>query len=84
MATIDFYGADWCGDCRRAQQVFARLGVEYTHHDIEAEEGAAEKAQEISGQRHIPVIVFPDGAVLVEPTNPQLTNKLKELGLVAD
>ena len=55
---------------------------DYSHHDIESEEGAAEKAEQISGQKHIPVLLFEDGTVFVEPTNPQLTGKLKELGLI--
>ena len=54
--TIDFYGADWCGDCRRAKAALDRFGVAYNLHDIEHEDGAAEKAIAISGQQHIPVI----------------------------
>ena len=76
-AAIDFYGADWCGDCRRA-----KAGVAYDLHDIEHEDGAAEKAVEISGQKHIPVIRFAaDGSWLVEPSATQLEAKCKELGL---
>ena len=41
---IDFYGADWCGDCRRAKAALDRFGVAYSLHDIEHEDGAAEKA----------------------------------------
>lgn len=81
-ATIEFYGAAWCGDCRRAKQVLDRNHVAYNHHDIESEEGAAERAEQISGQKHIPVIQFADGTVFVEPTNPELTGKLKEVNLI--
>lgn len=81
-SAIEFYGAQWCGDCRRAKQVLDRYHVDYNHHDIESEEGAAEKAEQLSGQKHIPVLLFEDGTVFVEPTNPQLTGKLKELGLI--
>ena len=81
-STIEFYGAEWCGDCRRAKQVLDRSHVLSSHHDSEPEEGAAERAEQISGQKHIPVLLFEDGTVFVEPTNPQLTNKLKELGLI--
>ena len=56
-STIEFYGAEWCGDCRRAKQVLDRYHVVYNHHDIESEEGAAERAEQISGQKHIPVNV---------------------------
>lgn len=55
-AAIDFYGADWCGDCHRAKAALDRFGVAYSLHDIEHEDGAAEKAIAISGQQHIPVI----------------------------
>ena len=41
-AAIDFYGADWCGDCHRAKAALDRFGVAYSLHDIEHEDGAAE------------------------------------------
>lgn len=81
-STIHFYGADWCGDCRRSKKVFERTGVAYVLHDVEHDEGAAQEAQRVSGQKHIPVIAFEDGTVLVEPSDPELTKKLNELGLV--
>lgn len=78
---IEFYGASWCGDCRRAKATLDRLGVPYEHHDIETEQGAADRAVAISGQRHIPVLLLPDGTVLVEPSNPQLEAEVRRLGL---
>ena len=81
-AAIDFYGADWCGDCHRAKAALDRFGVAYSLHDIEHEDGAAEKAIAISGQQHIPVIRFADGSWLVEPSATQLQAKCKELGLI--
>lgn len=42
-AAIDFYGADWCGDCHRAKAALDRFGVAYSLHDIEHEDGAAEE-----------------------------------------
>ena len=80
---FDFYGADWCGDCRRAKAALDRFGVAYNLHDIEHEDGAAEKAIAISGQQHIPVIRFAaDGSWLVDPSATQLQAKCKELGLI--
>ena len=77
-AAIDFYGAD----CHRAKAALDRFGVAYSLHDIEHEDGAAEKAIAISGQQHIPVIRFADGSWLVEPSATQLQAKCKELGLI--
>lgn len=82
-ATIDFYGADWCGDCRRSKRLLDSLNIPYRHHDVAEDESAAAKAQEISGRQSIPVITFADGSFFVEPSDPDLRAKLEELGLVS-
>jgi len=81
--TIQVYGADWCPDCRRAKAVLDAAGVVYQDIDLDADEAAAAKAEAISGMKHIPVVVFPDGAYYVEPTNTDLGAKLQALGLSA-
>lgn len=40
------------------------------------------KAREISGLPKIPVIVFPDGSFLSEPSNPQLEERLEANDLI--
>lgn len=81
-AKIDFYGADWCGDCRRTKRLLDRLNVAYNHFDVESDEEAAFKAIEISGRQSIPVVKFADGTFFVEPSDPDMEAKLKELGLI--
>lgn len=76
---IHVYGADWCGDCIRAKAALNRYGAEFIWHDIESEEGAAEKAIEISSQKHIPVVTFPDNSFMVEPSAIQIKEKLDSL-----
>lgn len=76
---IIMYGTSWCGDCHRSKAAFARLGQEYRYVDVEADEAAAATAQELSGAKRIPVIVFPDGDVLVEPSDVALTEKVAAL-----
>ncbi|EEH66951.1 glutaredoxin [Actinomyces urogenitalis DSM 15434] len=80
-STIEFYGAQWCGDCRMAKRVLEDLQVPFTYHDLEKDESAVQAAIDISGQKHIPVIQFSDGTFLVEPSKAELTTKVKELGL---
>ena len=82
--TIDVYGATWCGDCRQAKNTLDKLGAAYTWHNIEEEEGAADRAVAISGQMHIPVVRYDDGSFQVEPSAVDIRNKLQELGLLAD
>lgn len=73
---ILMYGADWCRDCVRSKAALDRAGVEYDYIDVEAIPDAASRAQAISGRTNIPVIVFPDGTHLVEPTEAQLLAKV--------
>lgn len=78
---ITMYGADWCGDCRRAKAHFDANNVQYEYLDVAADGELADKAREISGRTNIPVVVFPDGAHLVEPSNAELDAKLSGLGI---
>ena len=72
--TIDVYGATWCGDCRQAKNTLDKLGAAYTWHNIEEEEGAADRAVAISGQMHIPVVRYDDGSFQVEPSAVDIRN----------
>ena len=73
---ILLFGAEWCGDCRRSKALLEREGVAYDYVDLEAVPDGADRAYAISGRTHIPVIVFPDGSHLVEPTDAELGAKL--------
>ena len=83
MSEITFYGADWCGDCRRSKRLLAELNVDYDMIDVDKDDAAAAKVIEINGgAKSIPVIVFKDGTHLTEPSDPQLKQKLEELKLI--
>lgn len=71
------YGAPWCGDCVRAKRVLDRTGATYRWIDVDEEPEAAEEVRRINGGlRAIPTILFPDGSILVEPSDAELTRKL--------
>ena len=70
------FGANWCSDCRRSKKLLDGLGVDYDYVDVEAVVDGADRAKAISGRTQIPVIVFPDGTHLVEPTDAELSAKL--------
>jgi glutaredoxin-like protein len=77
MNEIVVYGAPWCGDCKRAQRVLDRHGARYRWIDVDEDPEAAREVVRINrGLRTIPTILFPDGSVLVEPTDPELAAKL--------
>jgi glutaredoxin len=68
---VTVYGADWCGDCRRAKRFLDQAGTPYRYVDLEVD-AAAQQLVDDAGFRAIPVIVTPAGDVLVEPSNDQL------------
>ena len=77
---IEVYGADWCGDCRRSKKLLDRLGVEYAYLEVDTDDALRDRAIAIAGRQSIPVIVFPDGSFLVEPSDPALAEKVATLG----
>lgn len=82
---IRMYSTDWCPDCIRAKAVMRRLKVKYTEIDVDKDpEGYRVVVDYNGGKRVVPTIFFPDGSVLVEPTNKALSEKLIELGLVGN
>ncbi|MBU6352717.1 MAG: NrdH-redoxin [Actinomycetales bacterium] len=80
---ITMYGAEWCGDCRRSKRFLDSNSVTYTYIDVEADTSASDKVIEINGgMRSIPVIVFPDGTHLTEPSDNALKEKLEALKIL--
>ncbi|MHA1683149.1 MAG: FAD-dependent oxidoreductase [Promethearchaeota archaeon] len=82
---IDVYGANWCGDCRRAKKYLGEQKLHYEWHDIEKEtEQAKEDYQYVLDannekygrpKRKIPVVKIVIGdkeTVLIEPSNSEL------------
>ncbi|MDA0988159.1 MAG: glutaredoxin domain-containing protein [Chloroflexi bacterium] len=74
---IKIYGADWCGDCRRAKRFMDEHDVPYQWIDVQEDAEARELVQRLNnGKRIIPTIVFEDDSILVEPSNSELARKL--------
>lgn len=75
-STITMYGTERCRDCRRTESLLNDLGVAWTKVDVDASGEAAAQAQAISGRTNLPVVVFPDGSHLVEPSDTAVRDKL--------
>ena len=74
---IKVYGTTWCPDCVRAKNVLARHSIEYDWIDISGDATARTYVEQVNrGNRSVPTIVFPDGSVLVEPSDAELEKKL--------
>lgn len=74
---ITVYGTRWCSHSRRSRQLLEQHGVDYQWVDIDQDSAARDFVQETNqGFRSVPTIVFPDGSILVEPSQAELLNKL--------
>ncbi|MDH5224973.1 MAG: FAD-dependent oxidoreductase, partial [Actinomycetota bacterium] len=77
MSTITVYGAPWCPDCKRAKKFLGEHRVVYDWVDIDHDADAEQRVMQLNeGKRIIPTIVFPDGSLLVEPSDAELAGKL--------
>ena len=81
---ITLYGTTWCADCRRAKNWLNEHRVAFVYINIEEDEKTVEEVLKINnGMQTVPTIVFPDGSVLVEPSNKELEQKVLSLGLLS-
>ena len=74
---LTVYGAPWCPDCRRAKQFLGEHRVAYRFVDVDADPDGVRRIEELNDGKHsIPVLLFADQSILVEPTNAELATKL--------
>ena len=74
---IRMYGTAWCSDCKRAKKFFGEHRVRYEFIDVDEDQAGLRIVEETNrGKRIIPTIFFPDGSVLVEPSNAELAARL--------
>jgi glutaredoxin-like protein len=78
QSPILMYGANWCGDCRRAKRFLQLHQIPFEWIDIEKDKEAEKIVLQTNrGMRSIPTIFFADGTILVEPSNAELARKLQ-------
>jgi glutaredoxin-like protein len=74
---IRIYAAEWCFDCRRTRKFMEKHQIAYQWIDIDTDKDAEAYVIKLNrGNRSVPTILFPDGSILVEPSNGQLADKL--------
>lgn len=73
---IVMYSVDWCPDCKRAKAFFERNQISYLVVNVDHDTEGSEFVKHVNqGKRSVPTIVFPDGSVMVEPSDLQLGEK---------
>jgi mycoredoxin len=67
---VTVYGADWCGDTRRALQHLDTRGVQYDYINIDNDTDGEKKVIEFNnGKRRIPLVEVGDKAMSVPSTS---------------
>lgn len=70
------YTTEYCSDCYRVKAFFEANKVKYLRVKLEDDNEATEFVMKVNnGHRSVPTIIFPDGAVLVEPSWEELREK---------
>ena len=70
-------GTRWCGDCLRTRRYLESYAIPFQWIDIDQNKDAEHFVIETNrGNRSVPTIIFPDGTILVEPSNLLLKEKL--------
>jgi mycoredoxin len=68
------FGTAWCPAVAHLRTLLDAHGVTYRYHDIDTDKKAAKTVYRLQhGSRRVPTLVLPDGTMLVEPTDDQLT-----------
>jgi glutaredoxin len=75
---IMLYGAMWCPDTVRSRRLLDENRVTYQWLDIDTDREAREFVRRTNnGRIVVPTIVFPDGSILVEPSDEELGKKVR-------
>lgn len=75
---ICVYGTGWCPDTARSRKCLDKLGIKYTWHDIDKDKDACAFVEKVNqGNRSVPTILFPDGSIIVEPSDAELEKKCR-------
>ncbi|HZB31279.1 MAG TPA: mycoredoxin [Streptosporangiaceae bacterium] len=74
---LTMYTTTWCGFCKRLRKQLAREGIEMVEIDIEKDPAAAEFVRGVNGgNATVPVVVFPDGSAVTNPSAREVKERL--------
>lgn len=73
---IVVYGTAWCGQSRHTKQFLIQHDIPFKWVDIDLDRAARDYVEQVNhGYRSVPTLVFPDGSLLVEPSERELLAK---------
>lgn len=75
---VKIYGADWCGDTKRALSYLDNLGVDYQYINVEQNAEASEWVKKQNGGKERKPTISIGETVLSVPTENELNSVLKQ------
>jgi mycoredoxin len=80
---VKIYGADWCGDTKRALNYLDTLGIDYQYINVEQDAEASEWVKnQNDGKERKPTIKIGE-TVLSVPSESELNSVLKQEQLIS-
>ena len=82
MDKVKVYGADWCGDTKRALSQLDGLGVAYDYVDVEQDAEASSWVKEQNDGKERKPTIKVGSQVLSTPSAQELESALREQGVL--
>lgn len=79
---VKVYGADWCGDTKRALGYLDSLGVDYQYINVEKDQTASQWVKDQNdGKERKPTIAVGE-KILSVPSENELNSELQRAGII--
>lgn len=79
---IVIYTTSWCPACKRTKAFLSSHEIEYLEVDIGKDNEAYHFLEKLTRRVRIPTVFFPDGTMMIEPSDESLFTKIKEKQLL--
>ncbi len=73
LITVKVYGADWCGDCRRAKDFLQKNQIVFEFIDVDLDEQATSKVEKLNGGKRIIPTIEIGASTFTNPDNAELS-----------
>ncbi len=74
---LTVYGTAWCVDCKRTKRFLGEQRVQYNWVDVDEDPAGLRYIESVQNGGHsVPTLLFPDGNILIEPSNSEVAQKL--------
>lgn len=73
---IVMYTASWCPDCKRARAFFNEHNIDFMDIDLGKDIDGYLFVEGLTRRVRVPTIIFPNAAILIEPSNEALEQQI--------